>query len=114
DIAYLIHAGLQEVVKSGTAQSLNQYLPKELALAGKTGTSNDLRDSWVVGYGGNMLATVWVGNDDNSVAPYTGSSAALKVWTHFAINFPLQAASTQTPEGLDWYWVDVMTQTLSN
>lgn len=114
DVAYLIHAGLQEVVKSGTARSLNQYLPREFALAGKTGTTNDLRDSWFVGYGGNMLATVWVGNDDNSVTPYTGSSAALKVWTHFAINFPLQAGRTQAPEGINWYWIDPRTQTLSD
>jgi penicillin-binding protein 1B len=113
DIAYLIHAGLQEVVKTGTSRSINNYLAKDLAIAGKTGTTNDLRDSWFVGYGGNMLATVWVGNDDNAETPYTGSSAALKVWTHFAINFPLQAARTKPPEGVEWVWFEPYTQSLS-
>jgi len=114
ETAFLIHAGLQEVVKSGTAYSLNEYLPAELALAGKTGTTNDQRDSWFVGYSGNMLATVWVGNDDNTVTPYTGSSGALKVWTHFAINFPMQAGRTQVAEGIDWFWIDYQTQKLSD
>ena len=113
DAAYLINAGLQEVVKAGTSRSINNYLARDLALAGKTGTTNDLRDSWFVGYGGNMLATVWVGNDDNAETPYTGSSAALKVWTHFAINFPLQAGRTQPPESVEWVWFEPYEQALS-
>jgi len=114
DAAYMLHAGLQEVVRSGTARSLLRYLSSSLALAGKTGTSNDQRDSWFVGYGGNMLATVWLGNDDNSETPYTGASGALKVWTHFAINFPLVAGRTHPSENVDWVWVDKNTQLLSD
>ncbi len=113
DLAYLLHVGLQDVVKNGTASSLNQYLPTELALAGKTGTTNDSRDSWYVGYGGNMLATVWLGNDDNSETFYTGASGALKIWTHFAINFPLEPAKAIIPEGVQWIWIEPKLQQLS-
>lgn len=111
--AYLIHAGLQEVVRSGTAASLNKYLDSELGLAGKTGTGNEQRDNWFVAYSGNMLATVWVGNDDNSQTPYTGASAALKVWTHLAINYPLQANQRQIPQGIEWVWISVEEQKLA-
>ena len=113
DLAYLLNAGLQEVIKSGTATSVNRYLSADLALAGKTGTTNDSRDSWFVGYAGNMLATVWLGNDDNSETHYTGSSGALKIWTHFAINFPLQANNILVSENIQWAWIEPELQLLS-
>ncbi len=112
--AYLIHAGLQQVVKTGTSVSLNKYLDSELGLAGKTGTGNEQRDNWFVGYAENLLATVWVGNDDNSQTPYTGASSALKVWTHLAINYPLQANQHPKPDSVSWVWIDVDEQKLAN
>lgn len=57
---------------------------------GKTGTSNDFRDSWFAGYDANYLAVLWVGNDDNSPMGLTGSSGALKVWDQFMLQNPVQ------------------------
>jgi penicillin-binding protein 1A len=50
-------------------------------LAGKTGTSQDSRDAWFVGYSGYMVASVWVGNDDNSpMKNVTGGTLPAKIW----------------------------------
>lgn len=111
--AYLIQVGLQEVVNSGTARSLYRYLPRDLKLAGKTGTTNNQRDSWFVGYSGNLLAAVWLGNDDNTETSFTGSSGALKVWSHLAINSKLEAGDDFPPEDIVWEWLDPMKGELS-
>jgi penicillin-binding protein 1B len=51
--------------------------------AGKTGTTNDNRDAWFVGYTPDVLTAVWVGYDDNRPLGLTGSQAALPIWTRF-------------------------------
>jgi len=53
-------------------------------VAGKTGTSNDNRDSWFVGFDNRLLSVVWVGRDDNAVTGLTGSSGALRAWNAIA------------------------------
>jgi len=49
-------------------------------LAGKTGTTNDTRDSWFSGFTDRLLTVVWLGRDDNKPTNLTGSSGALRVW----------------------------------
>ena len=61
--------------------------------AGKTGTTNDLRDAWFVGFTPELLTVVWVGFDDNDPISLTGTQAALPIWTTF-----MQAALARTPE----------------
>ncbi len=73
--------GMQEAVRSGTAKRLRQDFEAKLNLAGKTGTTDDFRDSWFVGISGNLLGVVWVGADDNRSTGLTGSSGALRVWS---------------------------------
>ena len=80
--AYLLDYALSEVTKTGTAKSLTWRL-KNKNIAGKTGTSNDLRDSWFVGYDQKHLITTWVGRDDNKPTELTGSSGALLLFTDF-------------------------------
>ncbi|HLF11183.1 MAG TPA: penicillin-binding protein 1B, partial [Gammaproteobacteria bacterium] len=77
---YLVTTALQEVVQRGTATGLRAYLPADLNVAGKTGTTDDLRDSWFAGFTGDKLAVVWVGRDDNQPTGLTGASGALTVW----------------------------------
>tara|TARA_R110000744_G_scaffold121309_1_gene225881 strand:- start:1899 stop:4262 length:2364 start_codon:yes stop_codon:yes gene_type:complete len=80
--AYLLDFALNKVTTSGTARSLSWRL-KDKSLAGKTGTTNDLRDSWFVGYDNDHLVTTWIGRDDNKPTKLTGSSGALVLFAEF-------------------------------
>lgn len=80
--AYLMDYALTQVTKTGTARSLTWRL-KNQQVAGKTGTSNDLRDSWFVGYDNKLLITTWVGKDNNQPTKLTGSSGALLLFVDF-------------------------------
>ena len=79
----LVNSALIDVAKYGTAKRLAKQLP--LQVAGKTGTSDDLRDSWFAGFSGDMMAVVWTGFDDNRSTTLTGSSGAMKIWKNLFI-----------------------------
>ena len=110
DMTYLINANLQEVVSMGTAKGLSHYLPSRYQLAGKTGTTNELRDSWFAGFGGNLLAVVWLGRDDNTPAGLTGSSGALKVWGRMMQKLDVGVLEQNQPQNIKWFWVDSLQQ----
>jgi penicillin-binding protein 1B len=78
-VVQLQHA-MQLVFEYGTARSAAARLGAR-RYAGKTGTSGDFRDSWFAGFGGDTLAVVWVGRDDNASTGLTGASGALPIWT---------------------------------
>lgn len=78
--AYLVTHALKGAVEKGTARALASYSPH---LAGKTGSTNDLRDSWFVSYDGAHVLTVWVGADDNQPVGLTGSRGALPLAAAF-------------------------------
>jgi penicillin-binding protein 1B len=80
---FLVNRALQRVVSKGTARYANSVLSADLHLAGKTGTTDNLRDSWFAGFSGDLVAVVWIGRDDNKPAGLSGSSGALRVWTAF-------------------------------
>jgi penicillin-binding protein 1A len=72
---------LEETLLTGTAQRAR--IPG-WAAAGKTGTSQDFRDAWFIGYTGRLVAGVWVGNDDNSPTKRaSGSTLPVDVWNRF-------------------------------
>lgn len=73
---------LRSVVEEGTARVVRR-LGFTAPAAGKTGTSNDGRDSWFAGYTPHLLAVVWVGYDSAKAVRLTGSQAAAPIWTHF-------------------------------
>lgn len=77
---FLVNQTLRMALRQGTGQSVGQHLPETLSLGGKTGTTDDLRDSWFAGFGSDYLGVVWLGNDDNVVTGLTGASGALPVW----------------------------------
>lgn len=77
----VINSALHEVTRQGTARSLQWRLPKSLKVAGKTGTTNDTRDSWFAGFSGEHLIVAWLGTDDNQSTGLTGSSGALPIWS---------------------------------
>lgn len=80
--AYLLDYALTQVAITGTAKSLTWRL-KNSKVAGKTGTSNDSRDSWFVGFDEKNLITTWLGKDNNKPTGLTGSSGALLLFTDF-------------------------------
>lgn len=77
-IAQLQHA-MHMVFDRGTGRGAALRLGAR-RYAGKTGTSGDFRDSWFAGFGGDTLAVVWVGRDDNEAMGLTGASGALPIW----------------------------------
>lgn len=80
DVVALLHYAMQEVVRTGTARALNRQFRSDLGLAGKTGTTDGLRDSWFAGYSGNYVTVVWMGRDDNQPSGLNGSSGAMLLW----------------------------------
>ena len=80
--AYLMTSLLAGVVTSGTAASA-RGLGVTGDVAGKTGTTNDARDAWFVGYSPTLLTLVWVGFDDNAPLGLSGAQAALPIWADF-------------------------------
>ncbi|WP_410211696.1 penicillin-binding protein 1B [Aquirhabdus sp.] len=103
---YLLNYAMQQVVKSGTAQAANRTLSPALNLAGKTGTTNDLRDSWFAGYSGNYVSVVWVGQDDNRPTGLSGASGALPIWINLMSRLKLTPVELAQPDGVVWQWVD--------
>lgn len=76
-----MNAMMQETLLSGTARKAE--IPGWQA-AGKTGTSQDFRDAWFIGYTANLVTGVWLGNDDNSpTRKATGGGLPVEVWTRF-------------------------------
>ncbi len=98
---------MQTVMRSGTGRRAYWYNPPEVALAGKTGTTNDQRDSWFAGFGGEHLAVVWMGRDDNGATPVTGSSGALEIWSAFMAGVGEQSLQSREPAGISYHWTDL-------
>jgi len=106
DAVYLVNQVLQEVVRSGTGRALAQYISPQANLAGKTGTTDDLRDSWFAGFSGDKVAVVWVGRDDNKPAGLSGSKGALRVWGRIMQHIQPTALEMLPPESIETVWTD--------
>jgi penicillin-binding protein 1B len=102
----VLNYALTQVVEQGTAKALPGLLGSEVTIAGKTGTTNDRRDSWFVGYTRDRIGVAWVGRDDNQPARVTGSNAAMKVWARVFRELPLEPVDLRMPDGAFWLWVD--------
>jgi penicillin-binding protein 1B len=111
--AFLITNLLEGVIQRGTAVSAAALGFSGVA-AGKTGTTDDLRDAWFVGYTPRLLALVWVGYDDNRALGLTGAQAALPIWVDFMMNSGRVGSETfREPEGLVHESVDPETGQLA-
>jgi penicillin-binding protein 1B len=103
---YLITAAMQGVVREGTGKGLSAWLPPEIGVAGKTGTTDEQRDAWFAGFTGDKLAIVWVGYDDNRAARLTGAGAALPVWGEMMAGLAPEPLALPKPEGVETLLVD--------
>jgi len=112
---FIMNFMLQSVVTEGTARSLKDrgvFWP----VAGKTGTTNDFRDAWVVGYTPDILALVWVGFDNGDPILSTGSSAALPIWAELMNSVPqyISEVGFKVPPGVEKRTVCDITGLLAN
>ena len=102
---YTLRHALQAVTHEGSAKALEWLLP-DFAVAGKTGTTNNLRDSWFAGFSEDMQAVVWLGRDDNKTTGLTGSSGALRVWADIFKARAQQPLQNLPPKNITLSWVD--------
>jgi penicillin-binding protein 1B len=108
-VAQLDYA-LTQVMQRGTGRSSRFAMQ---GVAGKTGTSDDFRDSWFAGFDATHLAVVWVGYDDNRDSKLTGSSGALQVWDALMATLRPTPLTLPTPQGFDLRVVDYATGALT-
>ncbi|WP_286270220.1 penicillin-binding protein 1B [Thalassotalea hakodatensis] len=106
--SYLVDYALTKVTTEGTAKSLAWRI-KDATLAGKTGTTNDQRDSWFVGYDQQHLITTWIGRDDNKETTLTGSSGALVLFADFLNSYGAKSKHTSVPSDIEWLSFDAKT-----
>lgn len=97
---------MQQVALYGTASSIGDSGLAWLHAAGKTGTSNDLRDGWFAGFTGEHLAVFWMGRDDNKSTGLFGATGALRAWRDLFAKLPTQPLSAAPGDGLEMAWIN--------
>jgi penicillin-binding protein 1B len=107
DTTFLVTNMLRSVINEGTGAAARAS-GFTLDAAGKSGTTNDQRDAWFVGFTPELLTVVWVGYDDNQPLGLTGSAAALPIWTEFMKNALAGHANVpfEAPDGITFAEID--------
>ncbi len=100
----LINFVLNQVTHSGTAKGLSPGL--DIEVAGKTGTSDELYDSWFAGFSRDKVAVVWLGFDDHRTTGLTGSSGAMRVWKNIFKEISADSINLELPEEINMVWID--------
>ncbi len=110
DTTFLVTNMLRGVINEGTGAGV-RAAGFTLDAAGKTGTTNDLRDAWFVGFTPELLTVVWVGFDDNQPVGLSGAQAALPIWTTFMMRALAGRPDVQfePPDGIAFADIDPMT-----
>jgi penicillin-binding protein 1B len=103
---YLLAAAMQDVVREGTGQSMKTWLAPEMAVAGKTGTTDEQRDAWFAGFTGDRVAVVWLGYDDNRAARLSGAASALPVWGELMASLSVEPLAIPKPDGVENVLID--------
>jgi penicillin-binding protein 1B len=107
DTTFLVTNMMRSVINEGTGAGA-RAAGFALDAAGKSGTTNDLRDAWFVGFTPELLTVVWVGMDDNQPLGLSGTQAALPIWTSFMMRALAGRpnASFEPPEGIVFVDID--------
>jgi penicillin-binding protein 1B len=106
EAVYTLNRMLIEVFERGTARPAKKVLPPGLVVAGKTGTSNDYRDSWFAGFSGGHVIVVWMGHDDNANTGLTGTTGALQAWTRLMASISTTSFDPLMPEAVEDRWIE--------
>lgn len=114
--AHQIIYALQHVMRAGTGRRAYRYISPDVAVAGKTGTSNEQRDSWFAGFDGRHSIVVWMGHDDNSSTPVTGSKGALEIWARAITNLGASSLYFSAPPSINYANINPVTgqRTIAN
>src|SRR5207237_10066109 len=114
ETAFLVTNMMRSVLNEGTAAGA-RAAGFTLDAAGKTGTTNDLRDAWFAGFTPELLTVVWVGFDDNQPVGLSGARAALPIWTQFMKGALAGRASVgfDVPAGITFMDIDADTGKLA-
>jgi penicillin-binding protein 1B len=113
NLVQVLNSGLVQVVEQGTARSLRARLAPGLQVAGKTGTTDDTRDSWFAGFDAAHVSVVWMGTDDNKPTGLTGSSGALQLWGDIYTQLIPASLSFDNSDELAVHWVDLASRSLT-
>lgn len=107
-IAYVVTDMLKNVIQSGTGRAAAKMGHH---VAGKTGTTNEFRDAWFIGYSPELIAGVWIGYDDHRSLgdKEAGARTALPIWLSFMTEAGQEAGSADfpVPDGIDWLEVNL-------
>ncbi|MBT8443478.1 MAG: penicillin-binding protein 1B [Gammaproteobacteria bacterium] len=106
---FQLNQALVEVMQRGTGRSALGILPSDLVVAGKTGTSDEYRDSWFAGFSGDHVMVVWVGYDDNRPTGLTGASGALMIWSSIMKELRGASYAAPLPARLENRWIEYET-----
>ena len=106
DAVHLTTWAMQQVALRGTASAIGSSGLAWLHAAGKTGTSNDTRDSWFAGFTGEHLAVFWMGRDDNKSTGLFGATGALRAWRELFAKLPTQPLYAAPAAGLEMAWIN--------
>ena len=109
---YLLNYALHKVTLEGTAKQVHQQFP-DVNMAGKTGTTDDYRDSWFSGFDNNMLITSWIGKDDNQPVNLSGASGAMQIFIDYQRRQTPKSLVRRFPNGLGIVHFDSATGELS-
>ena len=102
----LVTWAMQQVAEYGTASAIGNSALAPLHAAGKTGTSNDMRDSWFAGFTGDRLAVFWMGRDDNKPTTLFGATGGLRAWRDLFAKLPTRPLSARPGAGLEMAWIN--------
>jgi len=109
---YLLNYALHKVTLEGTAKAVKLAFP-DINMAGKTGTTDDYRDSWFSGFDKNILVTSWIGRDDNKPVNLSGASGALQLFIAYQKQQQPKSLVRRFPNGLGISHFDIGTGELS-
>jgi penicillin-binding protein 1B len=104
--AFQVNWALQQVVAEGTAKGLSRSWSEKMQPAGKTGTTDDLRDAWFAGFTGDYVGVVWLGRDDNQTIQLTGATGAMRVWEQLFRQVAEQPLMLEPPAGVGFAVID--------
>lgn len=106
---FLVNWAMTKVIQLGTGRAALSVIPAASVLAGKTGTTDDLRDSWFAGFGADRVAVVWMGRDDYKPMGFTGSSGALVLWSRVMRDLKVRGLDLIPPPDVEEQLTDTFT-----